>query len=42
MRNIHETILYVNLNILENLKHLKSKLHNDTKVIAVVRLLHTD
>ena len=38
MRNIHETILYVNLNILgENLKHLKSKLHNDTKVIAVVK-----
>ena len=38
MSNIHETVLYVNLNTLEeNFKYIKSTLADDNKIIAVIK-----
>jgi len=38
MSNIHETVLYVNLNILEkNFKYIKSTLADNNKIIAVIK-----
>lgn len=38
MSHIHETVLYVNLNMLEkNFKYIKSKLSKDNKIVAVIK-----